>query len=203
MISSSEHTLKVSCVIVITILLELLFSIFMLVGCCTKETFFLMFPGCCELAIFNDWNKGEKIPKPSSLKSTGVRAAYRSALQEEGEPRHLCDSQGLIPSTRTLGIGKPGLSGHIAYRGHVFSAQLYIMPSLYCYPSTRCQIQKAKLIKQPSKHALLDTHVYMCEVENNVDKAFIMISGREHSATECLHLCCADVLFHNCIVMHL
>lgn len=48
-----------------------LFSIFMLVGHSTRETQFIIFPGCSELAIHKDWNGGESIPEPIPLNPRG------------------------------------------------------------------------------------------------------------------------------------
>lgn len=56
-----------------------------------KRNIFQRFPSPSELAIHNDWNRGEWIPKPSSFKSRGIHATYESVFQEEEEPRHLCD----------------------------------------------------------------------------------------------------------------
>lgn len=69
------------------------------------------------LAPRNDWNGEERIPEPSSFKSTGFfRATYGSVFQEEREPRHLWDSaetDPLLPEHWEW--EKAGLSGHIAY----------------------------------------------------------------------------------------
>lgn len=73
------------------------------------------------LAPCNDWNGEERIPEPSSFKSTGFfRATYGSVFQEEREPRHLWDSaktDPLLPEHWEW--EKAGLSGHIAYRRRI------------------------------------------------------------------------------------
>lgn len=83
------------------------------------------FPQCFQatvnLAPRNDWNGEERIPEPSSFKSTGFfRATYGSVFQEEREPRHLWDSaetDPLLPEHWEW--EKAGLSGHIAYRRRI------------------------------------------------------------------------------------
>lgn len=73
------------------------------------------------LAPRNDWNGEERIPEPSSFKSTGFfRATYGSVFQEEREPRHLWDSaetDPLLPEHWEW--EKAGLSGHVAYRRRI------------------------------------------------------------------------------------
>lgn len=71
-----------------------------------KRNIFQRFPSPCELAIHNDWNRGERIPKPSSFKSRGIHATYESVIQEEQEPRHLCDLAETDPFYQNTGNRK-------------------------------------------------------------------------------------------------
>lgn len=71
-----------------------------------KRNIFQRFPSPSELAIHNDWNRGEWIPKPSSFKSRGIHATYESVFQEEQEPRHLCDLAETDPFYQNTGNRK-------------------------------------------------------------------------------------------------
>ena len=114
-----------------------------------KRNLFLMFPGHTDLAIHNDWKGGEKIPKPSSFKSTEAHTTYGSVFQEEQEPAHLwqagCDP--LYQNTRKR-------ETRIIWSYCI--SQAYILCTiahgqLYCYSlSALCQMYNAIWMIHPN-----------------------------------------------------
>lgn len=87
-----------------------------------KRNIFQRFPSPSELAILNDWNRGEWIPKPSSFKSRGNNATYGSVFQEEQEPRHLCDLAETDPFYQNTGKRKTWIIwSHCMQWAHILS----------------------------------------------------------------------------------